>query len=134
MGIINKIKSKASAYYEEGKRRNTERKETDYVATTKADEAARKERIKQSQQTAIYKERMAGERKRSYYKQGGSMGVLQRLGSPTKTKKSSKKVIRYSKTKGGKYKKKVPYKSTKPKKAVSSEKKKNILNIGNMGW
>jgi len=134
MGIINKIKSKASAYYEVQKRTGKERRENAYVATTKADEAARKERIKQSQQTAIYKERMAGERKRSYYKQGGSMGVLQRLGSPTKTKKSSKKVKRYIKTKGRKYKKKVTYKSTKPKKAASSEKKKNILNVGNMGW
>ena len=44
----------------------------------------REERIKQSLETAKYKEKVRGERQSEYYKQGGFMGQIGRVMTPPK--------------------------------------------------
>jgi len=60
------------------KKVRAERKEQRYVETTKADEAAKEERIRQATKTAVYKEQQRGEKQREYVKSGGFAGQISR--------------------------------------------------------
>lgn len=77
-GWVHGIKQKLSERAEMSKRLRQERREREYVITTKAEEAAYQERIKQAEETAKYKERQIAEKKRKYIKEGGFVGRLSR--------------------------------------------------------
>ena len=75
------------------KKVRAERKEQRYVETTKADEAAKEERIRQATKTAVYKEQQRGEKQRAYVKSGGFAGQISRSFTPVRAAPVRRKSI-----------------------------------------
>ena len=78
-GIIHDVKQRIGAKIESAKKERAERAEAAYKRTTKADEAAEEERMKQAMETARYKEKLRGEKARASAKSGGFLGAVSRF-------------------------------------------------------
>ena len=77
-GVVHDIRAKLAERRETSRKLREERREQEYVVTTKAEEAGNIEKIKQAEETARFKERRTAERKRKYIKEGGFVGMVSR--------------------------------------------------------
>ena len=144
--FFENIKQKARSKIEAAKKERAIERESKFIAYSKAREAAKAEREKQLIQTSVFKEKLAGERRRKSLSQPSSFGsgfsdlggFL--LGEKKQVKVSSrggfktsyKPLTKYVKTKQG-YKKVTAYKKVKIKpKKVKAEQKKDLPNLSDM--
>ena len=125
----NKKKSERAYFRSVKSKESAEKRAVDREIQAKAESAARSERTKQAVSTAVYKEKLKGEKKREFVKGGGFAGMIQRGYNASASPVRMVSGKRTAKVKGRKKKKRVGKRKVKRKRTNKKRTVSKMINL-----